>query len=75
VCFSPNGTRLASSSYDQTVRVWDAAKGQEVLTLKGQTNAESSVAFSPDGRRLASASTDGTVRLWPADRTGTIVVP
>jgi WD40 repeat protein len=68
VCFSPVGQRLASASFDQTVRLWDAHKGQELLTLKGHTNYVLSVCFSPDGQRLASASGDKTVRLWDADR-------
>ena len=66
VAFSPDGTRLASAGYDSTVRVWDAATGQEALTLKGHTGEVKSVAFSPDGTRLASASDDGTVKVWDA---------
>ena len=41
---------------DKTVKVWDAASGQEVLTLKGHTDAVTSVAFSPDGKRIVSGS-------------------
>jgi hypothetical protein len=64
VAFSPDGQRLASASFDQTVKVWDGPSGQELLTLHGHTGAVMSVAFSPDGQRLASASHDGTVQVW-----------
>jgi WD40 repeat protein len=66
VSFSPDGRRLASASEDNTVRVWDAGSGQELLILKGHTDGVRAVSFSPDGRRLASASEDKTVRVWEA---------
>jgi hypothetical protein len=64
VSWSPDGTHLASASGDQTVKVWDARTGQQVVTLKGHAGAVRGVSWSPDGTRLASASDDGTVKVW-----------
>lgn len=74
VVFSPDGKWIAAGSYgmiaggqrisDATVKVWDAATGQETLTLTGHTRPVCSVAFSPDGKRLVSGSDDKTVKVW-----------
>jgi WD40 repeat protein/serine/threonine protein kinase len=66
ISYSPDGKRLASGSGDKTVKVWDAATGQEVLTLKGHTSGVYGVSYSPDSKRLASASWDHTVKVWDA---------
>jgi WD40 repeat protein len=64
--FSPDGQRLATVSFDRTVRLWDLASGQEILTLRGHTQRVNSVRFISGGNRLISASTDRTVRVWDA---------
>jgi WD40 repeat protein/tRNA A-37 threonylcarbamoyl transferase component Bud32 len=66
VCWSPDGKRLACGSMDQTLRVWDAASGQAVLSLKKQSYPYRRVCWSPDGKRLACTHSDGTVKVWDA---------
>jgi tRNA A-37 threonylcarbamoyl transferase component Bud32 len=66
IAFSPDGQRIASGSWDNTLKVWDAASGQATLTLRGHTGVVSSVAFSPDGKRIVSGSEDNTLKVWDA---------
>jgi WD40 repeat protein len=70
VCFSPDGSILASGSNDQTVRLWDRHTGECLRLLQGHTGLVSSVCFGPDSSVLASASNDETIRLWDV-KTGT----
>jgi WD40 repeat protein len=63
VVFSLHGSRIASGSDDNTVRVWDVQTGQCQHTLKGHSDRVSSVVFSHDGSRVASGSNDKTVRV------------
>jgi hypothetical protein len=64
--FSPDGTRLATASFDRTIRLWDTSSGQEVFTLRGHSNGVICVAFSPDGQRIVSGSMDETAKVWDA---------
>ncbi|HWR46544.1 MAG TPA: pentapeptide repeat-containing protein, partial [Pseudonocardiaceae bacterium] len=64
VAFSPDGALLATTSWDNTARLWDPATGQHHSTLHGHTSVVLGVAFSPDGALLATTSDDGTARLW-----------
>jgi len=57
---------VATASYDNTARLWDAATGSERQVLRGHSNSMYSVAFSPDGKLVATASHDKTARLWDA---------
>ncbi|KAH5983398.1 hypothetical protein HBI84_247640 [Parastagonospora nodorum] len=66
VAFSHDSTRLASASYDSTIRIWDASSGACLQTLEGHSSYVNSVAFSHDSMRLASTSDDSTVRIWDA---------
>jgi WD40 repeat protein/serine/threonine protein kinase len=66
--FSPDGTRIASSSIneDKTVDVWDTRTGEVVHILGGNASHVHRMRFSPDGRLLIAGCTDGTVKVWDA---------
>jgi WD40 repeat protein len=66
VSWSPDGTRLATGSYDGTAKVWDAAGGRVLLTLRGHRGLVYCVSWSPDGMRLATGSQDNTAKVWDA---------
>jgi uncharacterized delta-60 repeat protein len=63
ISFSPDGKYVASSSYDNTARIWDTTTGSEVAKLL-HDNLVDDIAFSPDGMKVVSGSTDNTVRIW-----------
>ncbi len=64
VSFSPDGKSLATTSQDNSVKLWDAESGQELKTFTGHTHFAGRVVFSPDGTRLASGSFDRTAKVW-----------
>ena len=66
--FSPDGTRAATLSSNGTLRVWDAASGEPIRTLReGPTNFSASegvsVTFNQDGNRILS-KWKRTATLW-----------
>jgi WD40 repeat protein/serine/threonine protein kinase len=66
VCFSRDGTRIVTGSWDGTVKIWDAVTGTEQTTLRGHTDRVFCVSFSPDGTRIVSGSGDASGKIWDA---------
>jgi WD40 repeat protein len=68
VAFTPDGRRLAMTTADRNVTIWDAEKGRQLLSLAKQSDAVTGVAFSPDGLVLATSCADGSIKLWGGAR-------
>ncbi|KAL5596374.1 hypothetical protein FOVSG1_010063 [Fusarium oxysporum f. sp. vasinfectum] len=67
VVFSHDSKKLASGSWDQTIRIWSAETGKCERVLKGHSDDVNWVVFSHDSKKLASASSDRTIRIWDTD--------
>ncbi|KAF8301338.1 WD40 repeat-like protein, partial [Clavulina sp. PMI_390] len=72
VAFSPDGTLLASGSYDTTIRLWDVqSHSPQGQPLTGHTSNVCSVAFSPDafhiGSNWACLTQDGWLKTIGGD--------
>ena len=56
MAFSPDGTKIATASWDKTARLWDAATGKPLGAPMKHDGIVLAVAFSPDGTKIATAS-------------------
>jgi eukaryotic-like serine/threonine-protein kinase len=79
--FSPDGSRLAVSSRDNKVRIWDVTERRAgggrapESILEGKTNILTQVVWSAGGRRVLAAVDGGTVVTWQvATRKSYVVV-
>jgi WD40 repeat protein/serine/threonine protein kinase len=71
VAWSPDGSRLATASWDNIVKIWDTATWREIMQLNRHpgdvetwAGGAHSVAWSPDGSALAAGSIRGWVVVW-----------
>src|SRR5262249_50667427 len=59
------GRRVVTASDDGTARLWDAADGRPLATLRHRGPIVQAV-FDAAGELVATASADGTARVWDA---------
>ncbi len=66
-----DGRRIASASgaavnadVDNTVQIWNALTGDDLLIYRDHFYFVNAVTWSPDGKKIASASADTNVQVW-----------
>lgn len=71
--FSPDNATIATTSSDQTVRLWNTVTSQAEQVLRGHEHEVWCLAFSPDGNTLATGGKDQKVMLWSRESRKAIV--
>jgi WD40 repeat protein len=66
VCYNTDGSKIASASWDRSVKIWDSSVGNILCTLEGHTDAVTSVAFNRDSALVVTASEDKAIKIWDA---------
>lgn len=70
MAWSPDGNRLATPSFDGTIRIWDSETGacDQILEAVNRDRSRHSqiaaVSWSPDGAFLADAQSNGELGVW-----------
>jgi ribosome assembly protein 4 len=68
VGFSPNGLLIVSSSFDNSIKLWNGVSGQFLKTLSGHIAPVYMCSWSPDSKLIISASKDSMLKVWDIDR-------
>jgi WD40 repeat protein len=75
VGFSPDGTRVVTSSEDSMARICDATTGKLIVPPLEHQARVLTASFSPDGARVVTTSEDRTARVWDAITGAPLTLP
>lgn len=64
LAFSPDGMKLASTSWKDGLRIWDTKTGLEIISLEKPNPQITDMRFSPNGNLLAVEHDSKQVEVW-----------
>lgn len=75
ITFSPCGKFLASSSRDESLRVWDVTKGVQKRSYENFGTSRTVPFYSTDGELFAIIDGQDTIEVWNMERCEKIEIP
>ena len=75
LAFGADGTILASSSEDCTLRFWDPQTGEQIAILGPHTHSLRGMNFSRDGQKFAVGSDDCQIRIYDLPKLLAVSMP
>jgi WD40 repeat protein len=65
--YSPDGTRILTTSTDKTARLWDSRTGLQLIPSLDHDDEVVTGVFSRDGKKIATGTDDGKIVIWDAN--------
>ena len=62
--FNATGSKIVTTSNDNTARIWDASSGELLHTLEGHTGDVMSANFNATGSKIVTVSVDWKAKIW-----------
>ncbi|KAG8943956.1 hypothetical protein FRC03_002247 [Tulasnella sp. 419] len=75
IAISPDGERIATASWDNTLCLWDTWTGAQIARSATHSGEVSIVCFSQNGGFITSGSYNGTLRVWLSPNVQLALIP